>query len=139
MVLPMTTPDVQVKDVASVVSLLGGTINQVRKGALDARVGHVTGYLSGILLKALEGAELAKQIEEQAKEIDALKNEMEAIRRERNTKAAAAPKCNGVAIAPYGCEAEPDAGSDPSRRRGDPSDGGDDAGLLADIPTFFDQ
>jgi hypothetical protein len=138
-VLPMTAADVQVEDVAGVVSLLGETITQVRKGALDAKIGHVTGYLAGIMLKALEGAELAKQIEEQAKEIAAVKSEMEAWRRERNAQKAAAPATNGTGRAAHGRQAEPVPGSDPRRRRGDLEDGGDDAGLLADIPPFFDQ
>ena len=32
----MTTPDVLVEDVAGLVNLLGETINQIRRGALDA-------------------------------------------------------------------------------------------------------
>src|SRR4051812_32349971 len=52
--LPTDTPDYDLKNVGDVVILLGSTINQVRKGQVDPRVANSVGYLSGILLKALE-------------------------------------------------------------------------------------
>ena len=39
------------KDVAN---LLGESISQVRRGELDPRVANAVGYLSGILIRALE-------------------------------------------------------------------------------------
>ena len=39
---------------AEVVELLGETINQVRRGELDLRISNAIGYLSGILLNAIE-------------------------------------------------------------------------------------
>jgi hypothetical protein len=47
-------PDVAVADVGGVVTLLAETISQVRRGELDPRIGNALGYLSGILLRALE-------------------------------------------------------------------------------------
>ena len=35
-------------------TLLADSINQVRRGQLDPRIANATGYLAGILLKALE-------------------------------------------------------------------------------------
>jgi hypothetical protein len=37
-----------------VAELLGDTINQVRRGEIDLRVSNAIGYLSGILLSAIE-------------------------------------------------------------------------------------
>jgi hypothetical protein len=59
-----TVADVPLASVADVVSLLGQTINQVRRGPFDVKAANAIGYLSGILLKALEGGELARQVED---------------------------------------------------------------------------
>jgi hypothetical protein len=53
-VLPLETPDNPLRNTHEVVSLLSESINHVRKGQLDPRVANAVGYLSGILLKALE-------------------------------------------------------------------------------------
>ena len=42
------------RTVAEVIELLGETINQVRRGEIDSRVSNAIGYLSGILLGAIE-------------------------------------------------------------------------------------
>jgi len=41
---------------------LANVINRLEKGELDAKVAGKLGYLAGILLKALEGAELADRL-----------------------------------------------------------------------------
>ena len=46
-----------------VASLLASTINDVRTGILDLRVANTIGYLSGVLIKALEIAEVDRKIE----------------------------------------------------------------------------
>jgi hypothetical protein len=137
--LPADTPDVRVEDVAGVVRLLAETISQVRKGGIDPKVANATGYLSSVLLRALEGSELARQIEEQAAALAALKSELEAVRRERrHPQAPAAPAANGAGSAAHGRGDEPDAGGDPRRPGGDIPPGGDDAGPLAgDVAPFF--
>jgi len=43
--------------------LLSDTINQVRKGQIGPRVANAVGYLSNILIKALEQTEMEKRIE----------------------------------------------------------------------------
>ena len=53
-VLPQETPDNPLRNTHEVVTLLSESINHVRRGQLDPRVANALGYLSGILLKALE-------------------------------------------------------------------------------------
>jgi len=53
-VLPQNLPNKQLQTAAQVVDLLGETINQVRRGELDLRISNAIGYLSGILLSAIE-------------------------------------------------------------------------------------
>jgi hypothetical protein len=63
-VLSADTPDLPLRSVADVIDLLGQTINQVRTGQLDARIGNCLGVLAGTLLRAIEGGELEKRMEE---------------------------------------------------------------------------
>ena len=58
-VLPANVPDVQLGTCKDVSNLLAASISQFRRGELDPRVSNAIGYLSGILLKALEQSELA--------------------------------------------------------------------------------
>ena len=44
------------------VELLGETINQVRKGQIDPRISNAIGYLSGIMLKAMEQGDLEQRL-----------------------------------------------------------------------------
>ena len=53
-VLPSNTPAMPLQTASDVVALLGETINQVRRGELDLRVSNAIGYISGILLCAIE-------------------------------------------------------------------------------------
>jgi uncharacterized small protein (DUF1192 family) len=61
-VLPADAPDLDVKDVTSVVVLLGRCINEVRKGLIDPKVANATGYLASVLLRALEVGELEQRL-----------------------------------------------------------------------------
>jgi hypothetical protein len=61
--LDASTPDLKITDARGVVRLVSETINQVRKGAIDTRVGTTVGYLAGVLVKALEQADLEQRIE----------------------------------------------------------------------------
>jgi hypothetical protein len=139
-VLPISTPDQQAESVEDVVRLLGVTINEVRKGQVDPKIANATGYLSSVLLRALEGSELAKQIEEHDAALAAVKSEMEAMRREyRHAQTAAGTTKNGAASTPHGDDTEPGPGSDSERRSGDISAGGNDAGSMAgDFAPFFE-
>ena len=62
--LPTDTPDVDVEDCADVVTLLGQTINQVRRGEIDPRVANAVGYLSNIVLAATAQRDLETRIAE---------------------------------------------------------------------------
>lgn len=55
-------PDVKFESSAQVVTLLSDTINQVRKGDIDPRIGNTVGYLANLLIKALEQNELETRI-----------------------------------------------------------------------------
>jgi hypothetical protein len=62
-VLPAGTPDLPLRTAADVIALLGLTINQVRRGELDVRVANALGFLCTVLLKAVQGGDLAARIE----------------------------------------------------------------------------
>jgi hypothetical protein len=51
-----------VRSKGDVAELLGETINQVRRGELDLRVSNAIGYLSGILLSAMEKGSLEERL-----------------------------------------------------------------------------
>ena len=53
-VLPADTPDLPMGNVNDVAALLTDSINRLRKGQLDPRVANATGYLTSVLLRALE-------------------------------------------------------------------------------------
>jgi hypothetical protein len=53
-ILPPGTPDNPLRNTQEVAKLLGESINQVRHGQLHPRIANTVGYLSLILLKALE-------------------------------------------------------------------------------------
>jgi hypothetical protein len=61
-VLPPDTPDLELKTLADVAGCLAATINQVRKGLLDVRVGNAVGYLCATLAKVLEGSDLERRL-----------------------------------------------------------------------------
>jgi hypothetical protein len=60
--LPATTPDHELETIADVAGLLAATINDVRRGALDPRIANSVGYLSGVLLKAMEQGEVEERL-----------------------------------------------------------------------------
>lgn len=62
--LPADTPEVKVESSADVARLLSATINQVRRGELDPRIGNTVGYLANILLTATGQRELENRLAE---------------------------------------------------------------------------
>jgi hypothetical protein len=72
--VPADTADLPLECVGDVVALLGQTINQVRKATLDVKAANAVGYLATVLLWALEGGELARQLEELRAEVQRLKH-----------------------------------------------------------------
>jgi hypothetical protein len=73
-VLPAVAGDARLESVADVVALLGQTINQVRTGALDVKAANAVGYLASVLLRALEGGELARQLDQLRADVERLKH-----------------------------------------------------------------
>jgi hypothetical protein len=61
-VLPLETPDNPLRNTQDVSSLLGESINQVRKGQLEPRVANAMGYLASILLGALQQGPLEERL-----------------------------------------------------------------------------
>ena len=61
-VLDLSTPEAPLTRAEEVAALIADTINQVRRGQLDSKIASTMGYLSGILLKALEQGALEKKV-----------------------------------------------------------------------------
>ena len=61
-VLPSETPDCPLSSGGDVILLIADCINQIRRGQLDPRVGNAIGYLSGVLLKAIETGNLERRL-----------------------------------------------------------------------------
>lgn len=62
--LPITTPDIDLASAADLARFLGQTLNQVRRGELDCKLGNSIAVLSNALLRALQGSELEQRIAE---------------------------------------------------------------------------
>jgi hypothetical protein len=60
--LPADTPDLALTCVPDVVAALGVTINQVRRGEVDAKLGNCIGLLCSTLRRALTGDEVERRI-----------------------------------------------------------------------------
>jgi hypothetical protein len=73
-VLPPSTPDTALRTVTDVAAFLGQTINQTRRGELDPRVTNAIVGAANVLLKALEGSDLQRQIEELRREVQEGRN-----------------------------------------------------------------
>jgi hypothetical protein len=61
-VLPPETLDRPLDDSKDVATLLADSINRVRCGQLDVRIANTVGYLSTVLLRALEGGPLEERL-----------------------------------------------------------------------------
>ena len=57
------TPDLPLTTVADVAAAIAITINQVRTGKVAVQIGNCLGVLAGVLLKAIEGGDLAARVE----------------------------------------------------------------------------
>jgi hypothetical protein len=62
-VLPGDTQELPLRNTSDVCALLAESINQVRRGQLDPRVGNAVGYLASILLGALQQGPLEERLE----------------------------------------------------------------------------
>ncbi len=61
-VLPGDAADIPLHSGKDVAAFLGETINQVRKGQVSPRIASTAGYLSSLLMKALETSELEERL-----------------------------------------------------------------------------
>jgi hypothetical protein len=61
-VLGADFPAKDIQSVADVKGLLSETIHQVRTGAIDPKIANCIGYLSGILLKAIEVGDIEERL-----------------------------------------------------------------------------
>ncbi len=61
---------VRLDSTEAVIDLLSETINQARTGKIGLKVANTLGYLSQILLKALDQGELEKRLEEVEKALE---------------------------------------------------------------------
>jgi hypothetical protein len=120
--LPAGAADAPLKTVGDVVNLLAETISQVRKGAIDTRIANAVGYLGSVLLRALEGDELARQVEELRRQVDEVTHERSCI-----TPAAGASKASAGVQKDGGA----DHGDDPGGPVADHGAGVDEAGPVA--------
>src|SRR5262245_12370370 len=62
-VLPPETPDLPLRSIPDVGAYLAVTLNQTRKGELDARIANSLFYGASVLLRAHADGELALQVE----------------------------------------------------------------------------
>ena len=61
-VLPADAADVPLHSGKDVAAFLAGTINQVRKGQVSPKIATTVGYLSSLLMKALETTDIEERL-----------------------------------------------------------------------------
>ena len=61
-VLPVDTPDHPLGNTKEVSAFLADSVNQLRRGQLDPRVANAMGYLTSVLLRALEQGPLEERL-----------------------------------------------------------------------------
>jgi hypothetical protein len=61
-VLGPGAPQVELGSLSDVAKVLTETINQVRRGELDYKVGYSVGYLCALTMKALDGSQLEERL-----------------------------------------------------------------------------
>jgi hypothetical protein len=62
-VLPPDAEDLPLRSLQDVAAMLAATVNQVRRGELDSKVGNTLAVLAGQLMKAIEGGDLEPRLE----------------------------------------------------------------------------
>ena len=61
--MPKDSPDMQLGSARELAAFLSDSINQVRRGELEPRTANTVGYLSSLLLKALEQSVLEERLD----------------------------------------------------------------------------
>jgi hypothetical protein len=72
-VLP-DAPAVEFTDMASIVTLLGQTTTDVRRGTLDCKIANCVGYLCGVALKAIQQGDVEARLTAVEEALAAAKN-----------------------------------------------------------------
>jgi hypothetical protein len=98
---------------------LASTFNDVKKGQVDPKTGNCLGLLAGQLLRALQGDNLANEIE-------ALRADVERVKNERSNAETAGPQVASGAGDLHG-----DAGADPDPAADEPGSLDGESGLPA--------
>jgi hypothetical protein len=73
-VLPPETADLPLTTVDDAVAALAMTVNQVRRGEVDAKVANAVGYLVSVLLRGLEGGSLERELAELRRQVMEMRN-----------------------------------------------------------------
>jgi len=68
--IPVNLPEMVINDTRDIPPLLVDTLFHLRKGEMDIRLGTAIGYISNILLKSYEVAEIENRMEKIEKFID---------------------------------------------------------------------
>jgi hypothetical protein len=68
--IPVNLPQIIINDTRDIPPLLVDTIQHLRSGEIDVRLGTAVGYLSNILLKSYEVADIENRMEKIEKFID---------------------------------------------------------------------
>ncbi len=61
--MPVTLPEIVIKDMQDIPHMLVDTLGYLRRGEMDIRLGTAIGYITNILMKSYELADLEPRIE----------------------------------------------------------------------------
>jgi hypothetical protein len=61
-VLPATTPDAPLLTQADILTVVGQTLNQVRRGELNTRAANTIGYLSSVALRVIDSTPIEERL-----------------------------------------------------------------------------
>lgn len=71
--LPPETPPLPLASVSDVIAGVGRTINDVLTGRLDTKIANAAGVLFGVLLRAIEGGDMEREVAELQREVAAIR------------------------------------------------------------------
>jgi hypothetical protein len=129
-VLPADTTDLPLAEVGDVAKLLALTINQTRRGELDARVANAVGYLASVQLRALSESDLARKV-------DHLQETVERVERDHSGNSPACRTTGAEGPAP-GADGQSPAGPTANRPGGSLPPGGKAARPVADESALLE-
>ncbi|MCX5690336.1 MAG: hypothetical protein NTV94_11235 [Planctomycetota bacterium] len=62
-VVETSEPDLPLESIQDAANVLADTVNRVRKGVLDPRIGNTVGYITSVLIRALESSTFERRLE----------------------------------------------------------------------------